>query len=169
MSCPASDCLLVTYYTTPTLSLRMGPPQPASSAGSRGMSIEPYNFFSNEGWNLTFGNCYFSSVPNFLKIHFSLDNTIHRVTVSPRSIKLGRSTWLSEIKNLARERKSNPLEWMSEPEKSLFQLDCGFPITGGLEEKGAVFFFHVWWGTDLWPFSKTNLPLGRILLVKDIE
>ena len=110
------------------------------------------------------GNCCFTSVPNFRKIHFSLDNAVRRITVSPGPVKLDSD--LEDQRgsvNLRIQREFNGSQKVrkSRTERPIRNIDripkfldsSAVPITGGVREKGSLALL-----------SKTNLPLGRFPL-----
>ena len=110
------------------------------------------------------GNCCFTSVPNFRKIHFSLDNAVRRITVSPGPVKLDSD--LEDQRgsvNLRIQREFNGsqrvrVRFTDRPIRNIdrkrrFRACSAVPIIGGVSEKGSPALL-----------SKTNLPLGRFPL-----
>ena len=110
------------------------------------------------------GNCCFTSVPNFRKIHFSLDNAVRRLTVSPGPVKLDSDLEdrrgsvnlriqreFSGSQKVRVRRTERPIRNFDRISK--FSESSAVPIIGGVSEKGSPALL-----------SKTNLPLGRFPL-----
>ena len=110
------------------------------------------------------GNCCFTSVPNFRKIHFSLDNAVRRITVSPGPVKLDSD--LEDQRgsvNLRIQREFNGSQKVRQSRterpirnidrKRRFRAGSAGSITGGERQEESLALL-----------SKTNLPLGRFPL-----